>query len=92
MLKIARWYRNEPSRRHRPVTAAPHQPAIGSLHLTLASTVLPEPSAHHLANTDIGEIDTSEDVMDGMGAIKLAAEEDCGFFGMVFLIGSHSPC
>lgn len=30
---------------------------------------------------DIGEVDTVEDSIDGMGAIKFTDEEDCGYFG-----------
>jgi len=30
----------------------------------------------------MGEVDTSENSIDGMGAIKFTDEEDCGFFGM----------
>jgi hypothetical protein len=30
---------------------------------------------------EIGEVDTAEDSIDGMGAIKFADEEDCGYFG-----------
>ncbi|RFU31829.1 hypothetical protein B7463_g4515, partial [Scytalidium lignicola] len=32
-------------------------------------------------NTEIGEIDTTEDAIDGMGTIKFTGEEDCGYFG-----------
>ncbi|KXL44450.1 hypothetical protein M433DRAFT_278084 [Acidomyces richmondensis BFW] len=30
---------------------------------------------------EIGELDTAEDSIDGMGAMKFADEEDCGYFG-----------
>lgn len=30
---------------------------------------------------DIGDIDTAEDPIDGMGAIKFTDEEDWGYFG-----------
>lgn len=32
-------------------------------------------------NRGIGELDTAEDSIDGMGAIKFTAEEDWGYFG-----------
>lgn len=35
----------------------------------------------HLEIGGIGEIDTTEDSIDGMGAIKFTDEEDWGFFG-----------
>jgi hypothetical protein len=31
--------------------------------------------------TELGEIDISENSIDGMGAMKFTNEEDCGFFG-----------
>lgn len=33
---------------------------------------------------EFGEIDASENSIDGMGAINFADEEDCGFFGRGF--------
>ncbi|KIW21196.1 hypothetical protein PV08_01776 [Exophiala spinifera] len=45
------------------------------------SVVLPEPPAQYSTSTEMGEIDTSEDAIDGMGAIKFTDEEDCGYFG-----------
>jgi hypothetical protein len=33
-------------------------------------------------NRGIGELDTAEDSIDGMGAIKFTDEEDWGYFGM----------
>ncbi|OAP61679.1 hypothetical protein AYL99_03882 [Fonsecaea erecta] len=45
------------------------------------STVPPEPSTQYPANAELGEIDTSEDAIDGMGAIQFTDEEDCGYFG-----------
>lgn len=39
----------------------------------------------------MGEIDTSEDAIDGMGAIKFTDEEDCGYFGTVSLFDSKYP-
>jgi hypothetical protein len=35
----------------------------------------------HLESEAIGEIDTTEDSIDGMGAIKFTDEEDSAFFG-----------
>ena len=32
----------------------------------------------------IGEIDTAEDSIDGMGAIKFTDEEDWGYFGQYY--------
>lgn len=32
---------------------------------------------------EMGEVDVSENSIDGMGAIKFTDEEDCGFFGMI---------
>ncbi len=34
-------------------------------------------------NAELGEVDTAEDAIDGMGAIKFTDEEDCGYFGML---------
>ncbi|KFZ23187.1 hypothetical protein V502_02339 [Pseudogymnoascus sp. VKM F-4520 (FW-2644)] len=34
-----------------------------------------------IGNTEISEVDTAEDSIDGMGAIKFTDEEDCGYFG-----------
>lgn len=42
------------------------------------------PSSHAIHPTEraeFGEIDASENSIDGMGAINFADEEDCGFFG-----------
>lgn len=33
---------------------------------------------------EFGEIDVSENAIDGMGAINFTDEEDCGFFGKTF--------
>lgn len=33
-------------------------------------------------NGEIGEIDSTEDAIDGMGAIQFTDEEDCGYFGL----------
>lgn len=35
-------------------------------------------------NTEVGEVDTAEDAIDGMGAIKFTDEEDFGYFGNYF--------
>jgi hypothetical protein len=44
---------------------------------------------------EIGEVDTAEDSIDGMGAIKFADEEDCGYFGRAYKLSwlgvSESP-
>lgn len=32
-------------------------------------------------NAELGDLDTAEDSIDGMGAIKFTDEEDCGYFG-----------
>ena len=72
-------------------TAYARQFANGSLSSAPDSTVPPEPSAQYSANAEMGEIDTSEDAIDGMGAIKFTDEEDCGYFGMVSLFDSKSP-
>lgn len=36
-------------------------------------------------NAELGDLDTAEDSIDGMGAIKFTDEEDCGYFGTRFL-------
>jgi hypothetical protein len=41
------------------------------------------PQIMYSANMEMGDIDTSEDAIDGMGAIKFTDEEDCGYFGRV---------
>lgn len=38
---------------------------------------------------EMGEVDASENSIDGMGAIKFTDEEDCGFFGMTDVFGSN---
>lgn len=45
------------------------------------SVFLPSTLGSHDA-TELGEIDISENSIDGMGALKFTNEEDCGFFGM----------
>lgn len=35
---------------------------------------------------EIGELDTAEDSIDGMGAMKFADEEDCGYFGTYLVV------
>ncbi|KIX98660.1 uncharacterized protein Z520_05961 [Fonsecaea multimorphosa CBS 102226] len=55
--------------------------ANSSLPSAPGSTVPPERSTQYSANAEMGEIDTSEDAIDGMGAIKFTDEEDCGYFG-----------
>lgn len=44
---------------------------------------------------EMGEVDASENSIDGMGAIKFTDEEDCGFFGMLLffkvLTGKRGP-
>lgn len=42
-------------------------------------------------NEEIGEIDTTEDAIDGMGAIQFTDEEDCGYFGQLFLASLARP-
>lgn len=54
------------------------------------STVLPEASTEYSTNAEMGEIDTSEDAIDGMGAIKFTDEEDCGYFGTISQFVSSS--
>lgn len=50
--------------------------------LSKASIPLPSSSAALAQDrAEFGEIDTSENSIDGMGAINFADEEDCGFFG-----------
>ncbi|UKZ79319.1 hypothetical protein TrVFT333_007069 [Trichoderma virens FT-333] len=44
------------------------------------SVLLPPPLGGHDA-AELGEIDISENSIDGMGAMKFTNEEDCGFFG-----------
>lgn len=38
---------------------------------------------------EFGEIDVSENPIDGMGAINFTDEEDCGFFGKIFKEPQH---
>ena len=73
-------------------TACARQFAKSSLPSAPDSTVPPEPSAPYSANAEMGEIDTSEDAIDGMGAIKFTDEEDCGYFGMESLLDSPISC
>lgn len=72
-------------------TASTGQLANSSRPSAPDSTLLPEPSAQYSANAEIGEIDTSEDAIDGMGAIKFTDEEDCGYFGIVSLFALQFP-
>jgi hypothetical protein len=48
------------------------------------STTVPQAPSQFLYqnNAEMGEMDTAEDSIDGMGAIKFTDEEDCGYFGM----------
>lgn len=48
--------------------------------------------SNHVAQdrAEFGEIDVSENPIDGMGAINFTDEEDCGFFGMLPDIRSWS--
>ncbi|KIW29792.1 uncharacterized protein PV07_05580 [Cladophialophora immunda] len=62
-------------------TAHVHQFANSSLPSAPDSALPPEPSAQYSADAEMGEIDTSEDAIDGMGAIKFTDEEDSGYFG-----------
>lgn len=49
------------------------------------SGLLPSSHAiHPSGRAEFGEIDASENSIDGMGAINFADEEDCGFFGRGF--------
>ncbi|KAL6249362.1 hypothetical protein RBB50_003215 [Rhinocladiella similis] len=61
--------------------AGTRQLANGSQPSVPESVMPPEPPAQYPASTEMGEIDTSEDAIDGMGAIKFTDEEDCGYFG-----------
>lgn len=45
------------------------------------SAAQPSPTVIYQGNGGIGEIDTAEDSIDGMGAIKFTDEEDWGYFG-----------
>lgn len=45
------------------------------------SVLLPSTVGGHEA-AEVGEVDISENSIDGMGAMKFTNEEDCGFFGM----------
>jgi hypothetical protein len=73
-------------------TACAPQFAKSSLPSAPDSSVPPGPSAPYSANAEMGEIDTSEDAIDGMGAIKFTDEEDCGYFGMQSLLDPPIPC
>ncbi|KAK5553975.1 hypothetical protein LTR46_008082 [Exophiala xenobiotica] len=41
----------------------------------------PQLVSTYSTNTELGEVDTSEDAIDGMGAIKFTDEQDSGYFG-----------
>lgn len=45
--------------------------------------VHPSPAMASHGRAEFGEIDASENSIDGMGAINFTDEEDCGFFGMI---------
>lgn len=48
-------------------------------------------NAHYVyQNAEIGELDTAEDSIDGMGAMKFTDEEDSGYFGTYSLYHFHS--
>ena len=51
-----------------------------------SSDISLENSHYVYQNTaEIGELDTAEDSIDGMGAMKFTDEEDCGYFGTYLL-------
>ncbi|KAK6385028.1 hypothetical protein LTS17_002591 [Exophiala oligosperma] len=62
-------------------TAGAPQLANGSQSSIPESSIPPEPPGRYPASAEMGEIDASEDAIDGMGAIKFTDEEDCGYFG-----------
>lgn len=67
-----------------PQDHAPVQTTPASLPPPVPKSDLPVRS-HAVASHDraeFGEIDLSENSIDGMGAINFTDEEDCGFFGM----------
>lgn len=68
-------------------TVGAPQLANGSQSSIPESSIPPEPPGRYPASAEMGEIDASEDAIDGMGAIKFTDEEDCGYFGMAFLFG-----
>ncbi|KIW39315.1 hypothetical protein, variant [Exophiala oligosperma] len=62
-------------------TVGAPQLANGSQSSIPESSIPPEPPGRYPASAEMGEIDASEDAIDGMGAIKFTDEEDCGYFG-----------
>lgn len=48
------------------------------------------PQLLYSTNAELGEVDTTEDAIDGMGAIQFTDEEDCGYFGQSNL--GYIPC
>jgi hypothetical protein len=53
----------------------------------------PQLVSTYSTNTELGEVDTSEDAIDGMGAIKFTDEQDSGYFGKSSIRGSDMlPC
>lgn len=44
--------------------------------------VKPDVPSNTQDRTEFGEVDMSENPIDGMGAINFTDEEDCGFFGI----------
>jgi hypothetical protein len=71
----------------------PVQPSVskeGDIHAPDGSVTIPTPPksdvptrSNHVTHdrAEFGEIDVSENPIDGMGAINFTDEEDCGFFG-----------
>jgi hypothetical protein len=55
------------------------------------SAILFPPHAD-IRNIELGEVDTAEDSIDGMGAIKFTNEEDCGYFGIEHSNGIFDYC
>lgn len=66
---------SEPASSANPPVEQVDLPGHNPIPPVLPSTVL----AH--ARAEYGEIDASENSIDGMGAINFTDEEDCGFFG-----------
>jgi hypothetical protein len=50
------------------------------------------PQLLYQANAQIEEIDTAENSIDGMGAIKFTDEEDWGYFGAIQPRVVNEPC
>lgn len=82
-----------------PVSSSHSENCIASIlsgqGVTLPTPLKPGPPVYSnpvaQERAEYGEIDVSENPIDGMGAINFTDEEDCGFFGMNPRQSTH-PC